>query len=81
MNVNCEKILRRTIQEPIGAPLHMIRVWIREFSPKEFMAAGELYGRQEKNNSVCNNAGIGDERLAQVLELFVKVGFAGLVLP
>ncbi|HDT12792.1 MAG TPA: 4-oxalocrotonate tautomerase [Candidatus Aminicenantes bacterium] len=26
----------------IGAPLETIRVWVQEFSPREFMAAGVL---------------------------------------
>ena len=43
-----EKLLAavtRAVHESIGAPLQTIRVWIQEFSPKEFMAAGELAAR------------------------------------
>ena len=35
--------ITRAVHESIGAPLASIRVWIQEFSPKEFMIAGELY--------------------------------------
>jgi phenylpyruvate tautomerase PptA (4-oxalocrotonate tautomerase family) len=31
-----------------GAPLETIRVWIEEFSPKEYMAAGVWYGDKKK---------------------------------
>jgi 4-oxalocrotonate tautomerase len=40
-----EKLLTaitRAVQESIGAPLPTIRVWIQEFSPREYMTAGEL---------------------------------------
>jgi len=40
-----EKLLSavtRAVHESIGAPLPTIRVWIQEFSPREYMAAGEL---------------------------------------
>jgi 4-oxalocrotonate tautomerase len=30
------------VHESIGAPLPSIRVWIQEFSPKEYMIGGEL---------------------------------------
>ena len=30
------------VHDSIGAPLETIRVWVREFSPKEYMAAGVL---------------------------------------
>jgi len=30
------------VHESIGAPLPSIRVWIQEFSPREYMIAGEL---------------------------------------
>ncbi|HOW86312.1 MAG TPA: 2-hydroxymuconate tautomerase [Candidatus Aminicenantes bacterium] len=30
------------VHDSIGAPLETIRVWIQEFSPKEYMAAGVL---------------------------------------
>ncbi len=32
----------------IGAPYEVIRVWIQEFSPKEFMAAGVLAADKNK---------------------------------
>ena len=34
--------ITRAVHESIGAPLPSIRVWIQEFSPKEFMVEGEL---------------------------------------
>jgi 4-oxalocrotonate tautomerase len=30
------------VHTSIGAPLETIRVWVQEFSPKEYMAAGVL---------------------------------------
>ncbi len=30
------------VHESIGAPLESIRVWVQEFSPKEYMIAGVL---------------------------------------
>ena len=36
------------IRESLGVPLTSIRVWIQEFSPKEFMVAGELYAERKK---------------------------------
>jgi 4-oxalocrotonate tautomerase len=45
-----EKLLMsvtRAVQESIGAPLPSIRVWIQEFSPKEYMIAGELAARRK----------------------------------
>jgi 4-oxalocrotonate tautomerase len=35
--------ITNAVHESIDAPLASIRVWIQEFSPKEFMVAGELY--------------------------------------
>ena len=32
----------------IGAPLETIRVWVQEFSPKEYMAAGVLAADKKK---------------------------------
>jgi 4-oxalocrotonate tautomerase len=32
--------LTKAVQDSIGAPLDTIRIWIQEFSPKEYMAAG-----------------------------------------
>jgi 4-oxalocrotonate tautomerase len=38
----------KAVNESIGAPLETIRVWIEEFSPKEYMAAGVWYGDKKK---------------------------------
>jgi 4-oxalocrotonate tautomerase len=32
----------QAVHDSIGAPLETIRVWVQEFSPKEYMAAGVL---------------------------------------
>ncbi len=32
----------RAVQESIGAPIESIRVWVQEFAPTEYMAAGVL---------------------------------------
>jgi 4-oxalocrotonate tautomerase len=31
------------VRASLGAPLSSIRVWVQEFSPKDYMVAGELY--------------------------------------
>jgi len=36
------------VQASIGAPLETIRVWIQEFSPREYMAAGVWYADKKK---------------------------------
>ncbi len=36
------------VHESIGAPLESIRVWVREFSPKEYMVAGVLAADKRK---------------------------------
>ncbi|MCX6567726.1 MAG: tautomerase family protein [Candidatus Aminicenantes bacterium] len=36
------------VHESIGAPLETIRVWVQEFSPKEYMAAGVLAADKKK---------------------------------
>lgn len=36
------------VHESIGAPLESIRVWVQEFSPREFMAAGVLAADRNK---------------------------------
>jgi 4-oxalocrotonate tautomerase len=36
------------VHDSIGAPLENIRVWVREFSPKEYMAAGVLAADKKK---------------------------------
>jgi 4-oxalocrotonate tautomerase len=38
----------QAVHTSIGAPLPSIRVWLQEFSPKEYMVAGELYSEREK---------------------------------
>jgi 4-oxalocrotonate tautomerase len=38
----------KAVQESIGAPVETIRVWIEEFSPREYMAAGVWYGDKKK---------------------------------
>jgi 4-oxalocrotonate tautomerase len=40
--------LTKAVQDSIGSPLETIRVWIEEFSPKEYMAAGVWYGDKNK---------------------------------
>lgn len=37
-----------TVHETIGAPLEAIRVWIQEFPPTEYMAAGVLAADKKK---------------------------------
>ena len=36
------------VRTSIGAPVETIRVWLQEFSPKEYMAAGVWYGDRKK---------------------------------
>lgn len=36
------------IQASIGAPLESIRVWIHEFAPSEYMAAGTLLSDRKR---------------------------------
>jgi len=36
------------VHDSIGAPLETIRVWVQEFSPKEYMAAGVLAAEKKK---------------------------------
>jgi 4-oxalocrotonate tautomerase len=38
----------RVVHESIGAPLESIRVWVQEFSPREYMAAGVLAADKKK---------------------------------
>ena len=45
-----EKLLSavtNAVHESIGAPLPSIRIWIQEFSPREYMVAGELYANRK----------------------------------
>jgi 4-oxalocrotonate tautomerase len=37
------------VHTSIGAPIETIRVWIQEFSPREYMAAGVWYGDRKKD--------------------------------
>ena len=36
------------VRGSLGVPLTSIRVWIQEFSPKEYMVAGELFADKKK---------------------------------
>jgi 4-oxalocrotonate tautomerase len=36
------------VRTSLGAPVETIRVWLQEFSPKEYMAAGVWYGDRNK---------------------------------
>lgn len=36
------------VHESIGAPLDSIRVWVQEFSPREYMIAGVLAAERKK---------------------------------
>lgn len=36
------------VHDSIGAPLESIRVWIQEFSPKDYMIAGVLAAERKK---------------------------------
>jgi 4-oxalocrotonate tautomerase len=36
------------VHDSIGAPLDSIRVWVQEFSPKEYMIAGVLAVERKK---------------------------------
>jgi len=36
------------VRASIGAPVESIRVWIQEFSPEEYMAAGRWHGDRKK---------------------------------
>jgi 4-oxalocrotonate tautomerase len=36
------------IRGSLDVPLASIRIWIREFSPKDYMIAGELYANRKK---------------------------------
>jgi 4-oxalocrotonate tautomerase len=38
----------RAVNESIGAPLETIRVWVQEFSQREYMAAGILAADKKK---------------------------------
>jgi len=36
------------VRRSLGAPLSSIRVWIQEFSPREYMVAGQLQTERQK---------------------------------
>ena len=36
------------VHKSIGAPLASIRVWLQEFSPKDYMVAGELFAKKKQ---------------------------------
>jgi len=36
------------VRSSIGAPVESIRVWIQEFSPREYMSAGVLHADRKK---------------------------------
>lgn len=38
----------QAVHASIDAPIESIRVWIQEFSPREYMAAGVWYGDKKK---------------------------------
>jgi 4-oxalocrotonate tautomerase len=46
--------LTSAAQEAIGAPLPSIRVWINEFEPTEFMAAGETMADRKARESAAH---------------------------
>jgi 4-oxalocrotonate tautomerase len=40
--------ISKAVHEAIGAPVETIRIWIEEFTPKDYMAAGVWYGDRKK---------------------------------
>jgi 4-oxalocrotonate tautomerase len=40
--------ISKAVHESIGAPVESIRIWIEEFTPKDYMAAGVWYGDRKK---------------------------------
>lgn len=40
--------ITRAVQETLGSPVESIRVWIEEFSPQDYMAAGAWYGDRSR---------------------------------
>ncbi len=38
------------VRSTLGAPLTSIRVWIQEFSPREYMVAGELVADRRRTD-------------------------------
>jgi len=37
----------KAVHESIGAPVESIRIWIEEFTPKDYMAAGVWYAEKK----------------------------------
>jgi len=40
--------ITRAVHDSIGAPVPSIRVWIHEFSPREYMSGGELATKRKR---------------------------------
>lgn len=40
--------LHKAVRDSIGAPAESIRIWIEEFSPRAYMAAGVLHADRDK---------------------------------
>ncbi len=40
--------ISKAVHDSIGAPVETIRIWIEEFTPKDYMAAGVWYGDRKK---------------------------------
>jgi 4-oxalocrotonate tautomerase len=36
--------MTKAVQDTLGSPIETIRIWIEEFTPKDYMAAGVWYG-------------------------------------
>jgi 4-oxalocrotonate tautomerase len=36
--------MTKAVQDTLGSPVETIRIWIEEFTPKDYMAAGVWYG-------------------------------------
>lgn len=48
--------ITEAVQSSIGAPLASIRVWISEFPPTDYMAAGELLADRQKGAAADRQA-------------------------
>jgi 4-oxalocrotonate tautomerase len=40
------------VRDSLGVPLASVRVWIQEFSPRDYMVAGRLYADRRKKESM-----------------------------
>jgi len=40
--------ITKAVQDSIGSPIETIRVWIEEFTPKDYMASGVWSGDKKK---------------------------------